>query len=146
MVINQRPALKRDDSHIECVYFFFPWTELCYEFMVSFPFRTSQKNRRKADLSNLILNVGKQEEEKSRDFKTFSLLPFIALGIFSWNVTSPPDFPGKLLLALQKPAPWRSLPPWYSVAISVFYLAWCLSSFAVINHLYVSIFQKWIRP
>lgn len=87
MVINQRPALKRDDSHIECVYFFFPWTELCYEFMVSFPFRTSQKNRRKADLSNLILNVGKQKEEKSRDFKTFSLLPFIALGIFSWNVT-----------------------------------------------------------
>lgn len=113
--------------------------------MISSPFRISQKNRRKADLSHLILYIRKQKEEKSRDFKMFSFLPFIAFGPFSWSIASPPDFPGRPLLTLKNQL-FKEMCFLLDalIAMSVFSLVGYVSNFAVINRVYVSIFQKCI--
>lgn len=71
VVASQRPALESDGGHIECIYFFLSWSELCYKDIISLTLRISQKNRRKTDIPILILYIGKQNEEKSRDSKIF---------------------------------------------------------------------------
>lgn len=65
VVTNQRPVLGKDDGHVECI-ILLALDELCYQFMISYAFRISQKNRTKADVSILILCIRKQNEEKPR--------------------------------------------------------------------------------
>lgn len=129
-------ASSKERMAILSVYFFMPQSELCHEFMVSFTLRISQKNRRKADISIFILHIGKQNEEKSRDFKMFSLLPFTAFAVlFSGNVFSPLSFPLKLLFILLNQLFAGTCPLLCALtAIPVFSVVQYLSYFAVINH------------
>lgn len=141
---HQRPALRREWQYwvyisscprVSCV--MNSWSHSLSEYL---------KNRRKADISIFILHIGKQNEEKSRDFKMFSLLPFTAFAVlFSGNVFSPLSFPLKLLFILLNQLFAGTCPLLCALtAIPVFSVVQYLSYFAVINHWYVFNFQKYI--
>lgn len=87
--------------------------------MISHTFRTSQKNRRKADISILKLLIGKQNEEKPRFLRHFCFWYLLHLFFFALSVISQSNFLKVFFLKISvhspKPASWWNLlPPWCS--------------------------------